>query len=304
MEDIVVGVDDSAAARSALAWVAHRSTAHAADVDVVHVVSDATAHRQSDEDVLTNAERYFRSAAPEQNVRFHAAEGGVARTLGELSAGRDLLVIGVDPDHPLRAALRGWLPVRVVARTVPPVCIVPVGWAPRDGGVTVGLDDDSSSEEALTFAAREAAETSRRLRIVHAWHLPEPEIDGSAALLVRPDRLLQEHRDALDAATTSVQSRFPRVHVESDLVRSHPADALLQHAPTATMIVIGTHREGVLAGGYLGSVAQDILWRAGCPIVVAPSAGFPAKGAGRRTAPCAGCWSFCTRGEGLRDWLP
>lgn len=278
MENIVVGVDGGAAARSALAWVADRCVAHEAEVDVVHVVTDAGVRREHTAAVLADAEGILRTVAPEQNVHVQRAEGGVARTLGELSAGTDLLVIGVDPDHPLRAALGGWLPLRVIARSVPPVCIVPVGWTPREGRITVGLDDDESSTDALTFAAGEADETSRGLRVVHAWHLPEPAIDGSAALLVQPERLLQEHREILDAATRSLQRRFPRVHIEADLVRSHPADALLTHAPTASMIVIGTHRDGVLAGGYSGSVAQDILWRAGCPIVVAPSLSFPEKG--------------------------
>ncbi|MCC4248295.1 universal stress protein [Microbacterium testaceum] len=281
MENIVVGVDDRAASRAALAWVGHRCAAHAAEVELVHVVGEVSGRRKATADLRAEAEHILHEAAPGQAVRFHRAEGGVARTLGELSADADLLVIGVDPAHPLRAALGGWLPVRVIARSVPPVCIVPAGWVPREGSVTVGVDEDSSSAEALEFAAKEAGETSRRLRVVHAWHLPEPALDGSAALLVRPDRVLQEHRDLLDAATQSLQRRFPDLHIESDLVRSHSAEALLDHAPNATMIVIGTHREGVLVGGYTGSVAQDMLWRAGCPIVVVPPAGFPPKGAQR-----------------------
>ncbi len=278
MENIVVGVDDSAASRSALAWVAHRCATRAADVEVVHVVSSVAPHEAPARALLAHAERIVHEIAPDQTVHPHLAEGGVARTLGELSAAADLLVIGVDPDRPVHAAIGGWLPVRVIARAVPPVCIVPAGWVPREGSVTVGLGDDPSSAEALDFAAREAEETSRGLRIVHAWRLPEPATDGSAALLVRPDRLLQEHRDLLDADTRALRRRFPKVHIESDLVRSHPAAALLDHAATATMIVVGTHREGVFAGGYLGSVAQDILWRAGCPIVVVPSASFPPRG--------------------------
>jgi nucleotide-binding universal stress UspA family protein len=275
MENIVVGVDDSAASRSALAWVARRCATHATDVEVVCVVGRVGAHREAAHAILARAERLLHGSAPGQTVHSHLAEGGVARGLGELSADADLLVIGVDPDRQVHAALGGWLPVRVIARTVPPVCIVPAGWVPREGRITVGLGDDPSSEEALEFAATEAEETSQGLRVVHAWRLPEPATDGSAALLVRPDRLLQEHRDLLDAATRVLQRRFPKVPIESDLVRSHPAAALLDHALTATMIVVGTHREGVLAGGYLGSVAQDILWRAGCPVVVVPSESFP-----------------------------
>lgn len=278
MEKIVVGVDDSAASRSAVAWVADRCARHAADVEVVHVVGAAETRGTPARDPLVNAEHVLAAAAPDQRVTYHREPGAVAQTLGEVSAHADLLVIGVDPAHPVRAALGGWLPVRVAARTEPPVCIVPAGWVPRSGSVTVGLEDDVSSTEALTFAAQEAESTSGRLRIVHAWRLPEPSIDGSAALLVRPERILEEHRELLDAAVRSVHRRSPRLHIEDELARSHPAAALLQQAPHSTMIVIGTHREGILSGAYVGSVARDLLWRAGCPVVVVPSASFPAKG--------------------------
>lgn len=279
MEKIVVGVDDSAAARSALAWVADRCARHAADVDVVHVVAPTDAHATAQRDPLANAERVLRAAAPEQNATYHRAKGGVAQTLREVSTHADLLVIGVDPEHPVRAALGGWLPVRVIARAEPPVCIVPAGWVPRPGTVTVGLEDDVSSAEALAFAAREAETTSGRLRIVHAWRLPEPSIDGAAALLVQPERILEEHRELLDAAVRSVRRRFSALHIEADLVRADPASALLQQAPHSAMIVVGTHREGVLSGAYVGSVDRDLLRHAGCPIAVVPSADFPARGA-------------------------
>lgn len=279
MEKIVVGVDESAAARSALAWVADRCIQRAAEVEVVHVVGPVEAHTPPQRDPLVNAERVLRAAAPEQSATYHRAQGGVAQTLGAVSAQADLLVMGVDPEHPVRAALGGWLPVRVIARTEPPVCIVPAGWVPRPGTVTVGLEDDVSSAEALTFAAREAEATSGRLRIVHAWRLPEPSIDGAAALLVQPERILEDHRELLDAAVRSVHRRFPALHIEADLVRADPAAALLQQAPHSAMVVVGTHREGVVSGAYAGSVDRELLWRAGCPIAVVPSASFPAKGA-------------------------
>lgn len=274
MERIVIGVDGSAATRSALAWVAERCRQHPVEVDVIHV----SRHPGSgSDDPLALAENVLRAAT--SALGLHRLDGPVAQTLGEESADADLLVIGVDPAHPVRAALGGWLPVRVIARTRAPLCVVPVGWAPRPGHrVTVGWEDDLSSTEALTFAATEALAGDDRLRVVHAWHLPEPAADGAAALLVRPDHVLQEHRELLDAAVQTLERRFPSLHVEAELTRTSAAEALARHSETASMTVIGTHRDGVLAGGYLGSVAQDLLWRTGCPVVVVPSSSFPSRG--------------------------
>jgi nucleotide-binding universal stress UspA family protein len=36
------------------------------------------------------------------------------------------------------------------------------------------------------------------------------------------------------------------------------------------MLVMGTHHRGVLAGSLLGSVVQEVLWRAECPVAVVP----------------------------------
>src|SRR3546814_902459 len=174
MENIVVGVDGSRASRSAVDWVAERCAAKPARVDVVNVVWDITGGRDASIELLADAERAIRDRVPGQEVEFHRAEGTVARTLGDYSADADLLVIGVDPDHAVRAALGGWVPVRVAAHARVPVCVVPAGWAPVDGAVTVGLADDGSSDRALAFAAREALETGAHLDIVHGWRLPDP----------------------------------------------------------------------------------------------------------------------------------
>lgn len=279
MEKIVVGVDDSAASRSALAWVVDRCGARAAEVDIVHVGRTVSGRAAPSDDALAHAERMLRAVAPGRRATYRRETGAVAPTLAAASVGADLLVIGVDPAHPVRAALGGWLPVRIISHVRPPVCVVPAGWVPRQGSITVGLEDDPSSTDAVKFAAQEAERSSARLRIVHAWHLPEPSTEGSAALLARPRRILEQHRELLEAVVRSVAQGFPRVPVEADLVRASPAAALLQHAPGAAMLVVGTHRDGPLVGAYVGSVAHDLLGRAGCPVVVVPSAGFPARGA-------------------------
>ncbi|KTS13220.1 universal stress protein [Microbacterium testaceum] len=277
MEKIVVGVDGSAASRSALAWVADRCHTQAARVEIVHVIA---AHESASAgDAVAEAERELRGAVLGLDLSSRRMMGGVAQALGEASLDADLLVIGVDPGHPVRAALSGWLPIRVIARVASPVCLVPSGWAPRDGGVTVGWQDDLSSSEALIFAAREAQRTSSSLRIVHAWRLPDPTVDGSAALLTRPGRLLNDHRARLEAAVRSVRRRFPTLPIEADLVRADAAAALLPHVPRARAVVVGTHREGVVVGAYVGSVTHDLLRAAECPIFVVPSSSFPRAGA-------------------------
>jgi nucleotide-binding universal stress UspA family protein len=62
----------------------------------------------------------------------------------------------------------------------------------------------------------------------------------------------------------------PALTIERHLIRDSRSAALLRFASRSSLLVIGTHRRGVLVGSLLGSVAQDILWRADCPICVVP----------------------------------
>jgi hypothetical protein len=58
--------------------------------------------------------------------------------------------------------------------------------------------------------------------------------------------------------------------VRSELIRDSRSAGLLRFDGRSSLIVIGTHRRGVLISSLLGSVALEILWRAECPICIAP----------------------------------
>ncbi|GAA2071976.1 universal stress protein [Microbacterium hatanonis] len=269
MEDIVLGVDGTPASASATHWVAERCAREPSRVRVVNVVSNLTADRHASLELLENVERVLRDRVPGQAVELHRADGAVSRALARVSSGADLLVIGVDPDHPLRAAIGGWIPVRITAHATVPVCVIPAGWTETDGDIVVGLADDTSSAAALDLAAHEASAMKRKLHVVHAWGLPGVVVESSA-MEERPDRIVEEHRALLDAAVRSLRRRFGEVDIESDVVRSSPVNALLGYAEHAALIVIGTHHQGVLAGGLTGAVAQDLLWRARCAVLIVP----------------------------------
>jgi nucleotide-binding universal stress UspA family protein len=81
---------------------------------------------------------------------------------------------------------------------------------------------------------------------------------------------MAEHRATLDAAVSWVMERHPTISLQSELVRDSQSSALLRFGPRSSMLVLGTHHRGVLAGSLLGSVVQEVLWRAECPVAVVP----------------------------------
>src|SRR3546814_4192238 len=101
--------------------------------------------------------------------------GTIATELADAGEDADLLVMGVHRASHLRSLLGGMLPLRVTTRARLPVVLVPVAWRPTEGAITVGVDDDSSSEAAVAFAAAEADRLGRPLRLVHAWLMGTPD---------------------------------------------------------------------------------------------------------------------------------
>ncbi|MGX6607354.1 universal stress protein [Micromonosporaceae bacterium Da 78-11] len=58
------------------------------------------------------------------------------------------------------------------------------------------------------------------------------------------------------------------VTVLARVVQGHPAQALLDAANGAQMLVVGTRGHGTFAGTILGSVSQHCVQHAPCPVVV------------------------------------
>ncbi len=148
--------------------------------------------------------------------------------------------------------------------------MVPAAWVDAGDPVTVGIADDSSSRAALEFACREALVTSTSVRLVHAWLMPTPSAQGAVALVIDPESELSRHRALLDDAVQQVLEAHPRLSVQGELVRDSRSAALLKFSTSSSMLVIGTHHHGPVAGALFGSVAQEILWRAECPVCIVP----------------------------------
>ncbi|MEV4689085.1 universal stress protein [Microbacterium sp. LWH3-1.2] len=270
MERIVLGYDGSPASVSALAWVAARAGREVAKVGLVNVVSRFAQDRASALDQLAEAETFLRDRVPGVGVELHRLEGGVPDSLTEFADDTDLLVVGINPGHPIRAAMAGAMPLRISTHARVPVVMVPAGWVDVGDPITIGISDDDSSSTALAFAAQEAEETETSVRLVHAWLMPTPSFSGSAVMVATQEDVMADHRATLTAAVNWLVERYPTMRLQSELVRDSRSAALLRYAPRSSMLVIGTHHRGVLAGSLLGSVAEGVLWQAECPVAVIP----------------------------------
>ena len=269
MERIVLGYDGSPAAMSALSWTAARAARGLTKVDVVLVVSPFTTDRAPGLQHLGDAETFLLEHLPSLEVELHRLEGAVTESIIHAAEDADLVVVGINPGHPIRAAAAGWTPLRLSTRATAPVCMIPLGWVQGNDPVTVGVASDDSSD-ALDFAAAEAVSTSTSLRLVHSWLMPTPSFDDAMIIGVSPEAVMEDHRRLLARAVQKVADAHPNLSIQNELIRDSRSAALLRFDGRSSLIVIGSHRRGVLISSLLGSVGQQIMWRAECPICVVP----------------------------------
>jgi len=138
-----------------------------------------------------------------------------------------------------------------------------------DGGVVVGVDGSDESVLALRMAASEAACHGWTLHVLRAWSMrtvPRPPDcpPGAVPTLVEYEREAQL-RTELFVAELLADARCP---VEVHVVHAPPQLALIQASERADLLVIGHRGRGGFAGLLLGSVAEQCVRQAHCPVMV------------------------------------
>jgi len=139
------------------------------------------------------------------------------------------------------------------------------------GKIVVGIDGSKAARRALDWALREAELRHATLEIVSVWEDPyrywgermptaEIEREERTALQVT-DRLLDE---ALGEART----RQLDVVLEAASLEGSPAGRLVERSTGASLLVVGSRGRGGFAGLILGSVSQQCIAHARCPVVV------------------------------------
>ncbi|MEU5117034.1 universal stress protein [Streptomyces longwoodensis] len=131
------------------------------------------------------------------------------------------------------------------------------------GPITAGVDGTDESLAALAWAAREAVRRDAALRVVHVWEF-QPDAAPDVA-----DRASQERwvREGVAGAVRTVAERHPALEVTTDVLEGPPADTLLEAARGAGMLVLGSRGHGPFVGFLLGSVGQQAITEAVCPVV-------------------------------------
>jgi len=137
--------------------------------------------------------------------------------------------------------------------------------------IVVGVDGSEGGAAALQFAAAEAALRKTPLRAVSAWEIPTAVYTAGTAPPVDPATLelfRQRAEQLTEEAVATVKGLQPSVEVEGVSGAGQPADVLLAQGADAELIVVGRRGLGGFRSLLLGSVSQQVVQHATCPVVV------------------------------------
>jgi nucleotide-binding universal stress UspA family protein len=141
--------------------------------------------------------------------------------------------------------------------------------------IVVGVDGSEGGKAALEFAVEEAALRGARLKVVTAWEIPPAVVAGLAADSGFFDQSLMEARQHAEAIVAEAVARAaqlqPSVVLEPRVVEGHEAKTLLEEAKDASLIVVGSRGHGGFTGLLLGSISQQVVNHARCPVTVVPA---------------------------------
>ncbi|MEU9044919.1 MULTISPECIES: universal stress protein [unclassified Kitasatospora] len=140
------------------------------------------------------------------------------------------------------------------------------------GSVVAGFDDSPESLAATEWAAREARRRGLRLELLHAWPWPKRDVVGS-------DQSYRHTLSRLAAREAALRALAPGLTVSSSSVSAEPTEALEAAAQSAAVLVLGSRGLGTVRGFLVGSVSQEVLRRAACPVVLVRAGEEEADGA-------------------------
>ncbi len=283
---IVVGIDDSPAARTAVQWAAREAELRNVPLTLVHAVSPEVSTwlrtplpagvmrwqqdhgRRLVDGALKVVEEATQRGGP-AGVHTEILASGAVRTLIDLSKEAEMVVAGAQGSGRWPGRLLGSVSSALLRHAHCPVAIIhdedsstaDASQAP----VLVGIDGSSASELATAIAFDEASRRHVGLIALHAWSdldISEwPGIDWPATQSMAEEVLAER--------LAGWQEQYPDVQVSRSVVQAQPARQLVQQSEDAQLVVVGSRGRGGFAGMLVGSVGETVAQMARVPVIVA-----------------------------------
>ena len=274
---IVVGINGSALSEAALTWALQRASDHKLPIIVVHAVDDRWMTpdveyreivREAAMDLLQRAQDGARVRAPDVDVEIQLRHGSAGEALTEASKEASMLVVGVHDRRWLDGGPLTDRALQIVSASDSPVAVIPPTPDTGRHGVVVGVDGSKESLQAVSLAASEADRAGDELTVVLAVRSPARWVEPRLPTRLS-STIVEEEKVVLAESAAGLRDRYPDLVIHQRLVPdTEPAQALVQAAQEARLLVIGSLGRGAFSRLVLGSTAHAVLLNAPCPTIV------------------------------------
>ncbi|MGO4257410.1 universal stress protein [Marmoricola sp. RAF53] len=280
-DPIVVGYDGSPDAGDALLWALDTaaSTGHP-----VRVVIASTADERLPRRIVEHEQQLAHSAAVAARdlVRSRTGvpsvviveRGWPLAVLAREGLEAAMVVVGSRGYGRLEGYWLGSVSQHLAAQAECPVAVVRAADDRRSEHILVGVDGSDASRRALAYAAERAERTGEAVLAVHAYQYPGLSCGGAlgGAIGALPTDLDTEVADAAQRLAAELVAGVvvdhPDVVLRSTAVAGHPGRVLARLSEDASLVVVGSRGRTPVQEILLGSVSQETLRRACCPVLV------------------------------------
>ncbi len=280
---VVVGVDGSASALAAVRLATREAAWRKRDLRIVHAfiwplmkVNVEASAAVPEGGLRNDAKRGLAEAAAtaaatdsEVTVTTELITGGPAGVLLSQARHTDLLVLGDRGLGGFTGVLLGSVAVQVTSHSQTPVLVVRGEEHPA-GPVVLGVDGSPAGEPAVEAAFVEASQRHTDLLAVRVW--TEPVAMAAPMVPMNHDADIAEERKLLAQTVAARQAGYPNVSVLEQVIVGPAGRTLVRLSEQAQLLVVGARGRGGFAGLLLGSVSQQVLHHAACPVLVVPDA--------------------------------
>lgn len=285
---VIVGIDGSDNADGAARWAARLSSRSNSVIELVYALPDSEWYAALNTSELWNDEalrdhlralgtEFFERATDgireidaDVTIRTVLHDGTLADYLRQHSADAQMAVIGSTRSGPIRDVVLGSQVMAILHAAHCPVLAWREGAADLGSGsnIVVGYDASDDAERALLAAFHYAQVFGTRVTVATYWLASGMVGVGYTAAMIDWDQVRANGQERLRRDIQPVQDKYPDVAVDLVYGETGAGHGLVELSKRADLLVVGSRGHGAIAGAFLGSVSQNAVHHAHCPVLV------------------------------------
>ncbi|RSS74750.1 universal stress protein [Streptomyces sp. WAC06614] len=280
---VVVGVDGSDPARSAVLWAAGEAArrdrplhiVHGADTDgrALYLSAETVERvRAAGRELLDDTAKAVAAEYPGLHVTTEFSRTDAVSALRRAGGLHGTVVVGHRGLGGFTSLLLGSVGLGVAALARNPVVVVRGTETAEEHRTVLAAVRDEHDLGCARYAAQEAELRKASLRLLHVWNMLQ-SVGDVVPMLDGVDEIAAGHEKTLWAVTGTIHDEFPDLTVQGDAEKGlSVAGVLVEASRSADLLVMGGRRAPTPLGlgRTLGRATHSVLHHAHCPVLLIP----------------------------------